>query len=59
MIEITNGYTAAEIVDKLLNNYGILIKDLTKKTNGKNYIRIAIRNQEDNDKLIEALKRTL
>ena len=59
MIEITNGYTAAEIVDKLLNNYGILIKDLTKKTNGKNYIRIAIRNQEDNDKLIEALKGTL
>lgn len=55
MIEITDGHTSSEIVEKLLNGYSLFIKDLSKKT-GKNYIRVAIRNQEDNDKLIAALK---
>ena len=55
MIEITDGRTSSEIVEKLLNGYSLFIKDLSKKT-GKNYIRVAIRNQEDNDKLIAALK---
>ena len=55
MIEITDGRTSSEIVEKLLNGYSLFIKDLSKKT-GKNYIRVAIRNREDNDKLIAALK---
>ena len=55
MIEITDGRTSSEIVEKLLNGYSLFIKDLSKKT-GKNYIRVTIRNREDNDKLIAALK---
>lgn len=55
MIEITDGRTSSEIVEKLLNDYSLFIKDLSKKT-GKNYIRVAIRNQEDNDKLVASLK---
>jgi histidinol-phosphate/aromatic aminotransferase/cobyric acid decarboxylase-like protein len=38
----------------------ILIKDLTGKIgNGKQYIRLAIRNSEENDQLLEALKKNL
>ena len=59
MIEVINKLTAKELTKKLLIKYNIFIKDLTKKTNGKNYIRIAIRNKEDNDKLIDALRSEL
>jgi histidinol-phosphate/aromatic aminotransferase/cobyric acid decarboxylase-like protein len=42
----------------LLREHEVLIKDCsTKKVfDGRNYIRIAIRNNEDNDRLIKALK---
>lgn len=59
MVEIANGHTADKVVEKLLNNYNLFVKNLTKKTNGKNYIRITIRNQKDNDKLIAALREIL
>lgn len=41
-----------------LNNYNILIKDLSTKNhfNGKNYIRIAVRDEKDNDKLLNYIK---
>lgn len=44
---------------QLLKEHNLLIKDCSGKKafEGKNYIRIAVRNQEDNDQLIEALKR--
>jgi histidinol-phosphate/aromatic aminotransferase/cobyric acid decarboxylase-like protein len=51
--------TAKELTKKLLIKYNIFIKDLTKKTGGQNYIRIAIRNTEDNDKLVKAMKELL
>ncbi len=48
-------------VDELcydLLKHNIFIKNLSKKVgNGKQYIRLAVRTDEDNDKLIEALKR--
>lgn len=42
----------------ILDKYNILIKDLSTKNyfNGKNYIRIAVRNKEQNSILINAIK---
>ena len=50
-------YSAAELTQKLLSEYNILIKDCANKQGleQQNYIRIAIRNQEDNDRLTDAL----
>lgn len=59
MIELLDGITSLELTKNLLSKYDILIKNLYKKTGGKNYIRIAVRNTEDNDKLLEALKKEL
>ena len=58
MCELTNGLTAKKLTEDLLTKYNILIKDLSKKVNGE-YIRLAIRNTEDNDALINALKEEL
>ena len=51
-------HTSTELTRRLLLEHNILIKDCNNKKNlsGKNYIRIAIRNREDNEKLIGALK---
>lgn len=56
MLELTSGIAAKDILKKLLFKHGLLVKDLSAKTNGKNYLRVAIRSSEDNDKLIEAIK---
>ena len=51
---------AKELMIKLFKNHYLLIKDLTSKLHdGKQYIRIAIRNDVDNNKMIEALKKEL
>lgn len=57
LCEITNKYTAKELSLKLLSEHNILIKDCSSKMSfeGKNYIRIAIRDQHDNNKLIKIL----
>ena len=57
MAEI-NGISSDELVKKLLSRHNILIKNLAGKT-GKNFIRLAIRNEHDNNILIEALKQEL
>lgn len=55
MCEVLNGYTSRGLAEKLLQK-DILIKDLSAKvTNGKQYIRLAVRNEEDNQRLVEAL----
>ena len=43
---------------KLLENHNIFIKDLSSKKGFENggYIRLAVRNKDDNDALIAALK---
>lgn len=58
LCEVADGFTAKELTEVLLNRYNILIKDCNNKTGleGKNYIRVTIRNSEDNDTLINALK---
>ena len=56
MVELSDKITAKEFIKKLLIKHNIFVKDLTKKI-GEKYVRIAIRNKEDNDKLITALKK--
>lgn len=57
LCEISEKYTSKILADILLNNYNILIKDCSSKRGfyGGNYIRIAVRDRKDNDKLIDAL----
>ncbi len=59
MVEVLGGMTSKELTKKLLVNYNILIKDLSKKVGycGGQYIRLAVRNEEDNAKLIDAMKK--
>ena len=59
MVEITNGLTASRLTKNLLVKHSILIKDLSKKIKNGEYIRLAIRNEADNDKLTDALKEEL
>lgn len=58
LCEVKEKYTSHELAVLLLKEYDILIKDCsTKKVfDGRNYIRIAIRNKEDNNRLLNALK---
>ena len=55
MIKLEN-ISSAEITKKLLREQGFFIKDLSSKVNGGNYIRVAIRTEEENHQLVEALK---
>ena len=59
MVELLGTKSTRELVKRLLIDNQILIKDLSAKTGGKNYLRIAIRNREENDILLEALSRQL
>src|SRR5690606_15800898 len=58
LCEVTRYFTASELTAILLNKYKIFIKDCTGKRGfeDKNYVRIAVRNGEDNDYLLDKLK---
>ena len=56
MVELLNGRKVSDVTRILLTGYGILVKDLTIKLKGHEYMRIAIRNTEDNNRLAEAIK---
>ena len=56
MVELDQNISPKELLKTLLIKYEILIKELTTKTNGRNYLRLAIRNKEDNDTLLAALR---
>jgi histidinol-phosphate/aromatic aminotransferase/cobyric acid decarboxylase-like protein/choline kinase len=59
--EILSPYNATKLTEELLNNYNILIKDLSNKNgfNNGNYIRLAVKTNEENNVLINALKKIL
>lgn len=61
MAEITNGMTAAELTRILIVRYNILIKNLFSKVNkdGRQYIRLAVKTSDENDRLIASLKEIL
>ena len=58
LCEVSDRYSAKELSEILLRKYNILIKDCGTKSafSGKNYIRIAIRNREDNAYFVKSLK---
>lgn len=56
MVELSDGISPKDLLKNLLVKHDILIKELTAKTNGQSYLRLAVRNMEDNDKLLKALK---
>jgi len=57
LCEIKYGFSSHELTNVLLEEYNILIKDCGSKSafNKSNYIRIAVRNTVDNDRLLNAL----
>lgn len=56
LCELLGGYNSTKLAGELLED-NILIKDSSGKIrNGRQYIRIAIRTEEENDKLIGALR---
>lgn len=59
MIELDEDINPKELLKTLLVKHNLLIKELTTKTNGRNYLRLAIRNTEDNNLLINTLKKEL
>lgn len=56
LCKVTDKYTSHELTLKLLEN-NILVKDCGSKKalEGKNYIRIAVRDSKDNDYLVDTL----
>lgn len=56
MAELENGVSPKSLTKALLLKYNILIKDLLGKIENGNYIRLAVRDTDENNKLLEALK---
>lgn len=59
MVELMNGMSSRGLTRKLLVDYNLLVKDLSSKISGENYLRLAVRNTADNNKLLSALKECL
>ena len=57
LCEVLSPYTAKDIVIKLLKGFNILTRDCSNKIglDGKQYMRIAVRNHADNTRLVKAL----
>ncbi|MDE7381490.1 MAG: aminotransferase class I/II-fold pyridoxal phosphate-dependent enzyme [Muribaculaceae bacterium] len=59
LCEVTDRFTSHELAIKLLNEHNILIKDATNKAGippGREYIRLSIRDRNDNHHLFKVLK---
>ena len=61
MVELTSGITAKELNRRLIVDYNIIIKNLSAKLDRVDgeYIRLAIRNPEENDRLVSAIQTLL
>lgn len=59
MVELEEGISPKLLLKRLLVNHNLLIKELTTKTNGRNYLRLAVRNTEENDILVAALEKEI
>lgn len=55
MVELTGDMTAKELTKLLLVKYNLFVKDLSGKVREGQFLRLAVRNTEDNDKLLRAL----
>jgi len=58
LCELLPPYKAESLVIQMLKRFNILIRDCSSKIglDGKQYLRIAVRDHKDNTKLVEALK---
>lgn len=56
MVELEKKISPKELLKKLLTKHSLLIKELTTKMNGRNYLRLAVRDKEDDDRLVAAMK---
>ena len=58
LCKMKEGISSEDVAEKLLCKANIFIKDLSDKKGfgGENYIRLAIRSEEENDYLVETLK---
>lgn len=59
MVELADGISPKALLRTLLVDHNILIKELTTKTNGKNYLRLAVRSEDDDNRLLAALREVL
>ncbi len=62
LCEVLPPYTASEIVISMLKKHNILTRDCSGKPGlnpDKQYMRIAVRNTEDNTRLVEGLKKII
>lgn len=58
LCEVVDKYTSRELAEELLYKYDIFVKDLSNKQGfeGAQFLRIAVRDEIDNNKLISALE---
>ena len=58
LCEVDERISSSQLAIRLLRDANILVKDCAYKKafEGKNYVRIAVRNRQENDRLVAALK---
>ncbi len=59
MAELTGSVSTTKLTANLLIKHNLFIKDLSSKIKKGQYVRFAVRNMEDNDKLLIALNKEL
>lgn len=61
LCEYSGKMNVTELTEKLLENHNCLVKNLVRKTpfEGKNFMRLAVIEPENNDLLVEALKKEI
>ncbi len=59
MVELVEDKTSKELTKNLLVKYNLFVKDLSSKMQGGQYLRLAVRNTKENNKLLSALKKEL
>jgi histidinol-phosphate/aromatic aminotransferase/cobyric acid decarboxylase-like protein/choline kinase len=59
LVELVGGISSTELTKRLLVEHDIFIKDLSAKIKGGQYIRLAVRDKKDDDRLLEALGKIL
>ena len=59
MVELDENVSSLELLKRLLIKHNLLVKELTTKTNGQNYLRLAVRCSSDNNCLLEALRKEI
>ena len=59
VVELCKHISPRELLKRLLLKHNLLIKELAAKTDGRNYLRLALRKTEENNILLDALTREL